>query len=67
MLSIMRADPYARLLSIVDHYQRDKSSLTPHEEALIDGLRSEVPALMEARAKRLSDEASTLPPTHFIV
>jgi len=29
-------------------------------------LRSEIPALMEARAKRLSDEASALPPTHFL-
>ncbi|KAL7542958.1 hypothetical protein ACHAXR_012457 [Thalassiosira sp. AJA248-18] len=67
MLSIMRADPYARLLSIVDHYQRDKNSFTPHQEALIDGLRSEIPSLMEARAKRLSDEASALPPTHFLV
>ena len=62
MLSIMRADPYARLLSIVDHYQRDKKSFTPQQEALIDGLRGEIPALMEARAKRLSDEASSLPP-----
>ncbi|KAL7554539.1 hypothetical protein ACHAWF_018029 [Thalassiosira exigua] len=67
MLSIMRADPYARLLSIVDHYQRDRTSFTPHQEALIDGLRGEIPALMEARAKRLSDEASGLPPTHFLV
>ena len=62
MLSIMRADPYARLLSIVDHFQRDKKSFTPQQEALIDGLRGEIPALMEARAKRLSDEASSLPP-----
>lgn len=62
MLSIMRADPYARLLSIVDHYQRDRDAFTPQQEALIDGLRSEIPALMEARAKRLSDEASALPP-----
>jgi len=67
MLNIMRSDPYARLLSIVDHYQRDTTSFTPHTEALIDGLRSEIPALMEARAKRLSDEASALPPTHFLV
>jgi len=67
MLNIMRADPYARLLSVVDHYQRDKKSFTPQEEALIDGLRGEIPALMEARAKRLSDEASALPPTHFLV
>lgn len=62
MLAIMRADPYARLLSIVDIYQRDKKSFTPQQEALIDGLRGELPSLMEARAKRLSDEASALPP-----
>ncbi len=67
MLSIMRSDPYARLLSIVDLYQRDKESFTPQQEALIDRLRAEIPSLMEARAKRLSDEASALPLTHFIV
>merc|ERR1719291_88856 len=63
----MRSDPYARLLSIVDHYQRDRKRFTPQQEALIDNLRGEIPALMEARAKRLSDEASSLPPTHFLV
>lgn len=62
MLNIMRSDPYARLLSLIDHYQRDRKEFTPHQEALIDGLRGEIPALMEARAKRLSDEASALPP-----
>jgi hypothetical protein len=67
MLNIMRADPYARLLSLIDHYQRDNTKFTPQQEAVIDGLRGEIPALMEARAKRLSDEASSLPPTHFLV
>ena len=67
MLNIMRADPYARLLSLIDHYQRDNTKFTPQQEAVIDGLRGEIPSLMEARAKRLSDEASSLPPTHFLV
>lgn len=67
MLSIMRADPYARLLSLVDHYHRDKTSFTPQQEALIDTLRGDLPGLMDARARRLSDEASSLPPTHFLV
>lgn len=67
MLNIMRADPYARLLSIVDHYQRDKTSFTPQQEALIDCLRGDIPGLMEARAKRLSDEASALPPVCLIL
>ena len=67
MLNIMRADPYARLLSLIDHFQRDNKKFTPQQEAVIDGLRGEIPALMEARAKRLSDEASSLPPTHFLV
>lgn len=67
MLNIMRADPYARLLSLIDHYQRDNTKFTPQQDAVIDGLRGEIPALMEARAKRLSDEASSLPPTHFLV
>jgi len=67
MLNIMRSDPYARLMSLVDRYQRSKNSFSPWEEALIDGLRGEIPVLMEARARRLSDEASALPPTHFLV
>jgi hypothetical protein len=62
MLNIMRSDPYARLLSLVDRYQRSKSTFTPWEEALIDSLRGEMTTLMEARARRLSDEASALPP-----
>lgn len=66
MLNIMRSDPYARLMSLVDRYQRKKSSFTPWEEALIDGLRGEIPVLMEARARRLSDEASALPPVSFV-
>eukprot|EP00957_Ditylum_brightwellii_P197228 15026424-Ditylum_brightwellii.AAC.1 len=67
LLTIMRADPYARIMSIVDHYQRDTTNMPPQRESLIDCLRGEIPDLMEARAKRLSEEASTLPPTHFLV
>lgn len=66
MLSIMRADPYARLLSLVDHYHRDKTSFTPQQEALIDTLRGDLPGLMDARARRLSDEASSLPPVSYL-
>ena len=66
MLSIMRADPYARLLSLVDHYQRDNTSFTPQQEALIDTLRGDLPGLMDARARRLSDEASSLPPVRYL-
>lgn len=66
MLNVMRSDPYARLMSLVDRYQRSKKSFTPWEEALIDGLRGEIPVLMEARARRLSDEASALPPVSFV-
>ena len=65
MLNIMRSDPYARLMSLVDRYQRSKNSFSPWEEALIDGLRGEIPVLMEARARRLSDEASALPPVSY--
>ena len=66
MLNIMRSDPYARLMSLVDRYQRSKNSFSPWEEALIDGLRGEIPVLMEARARRLSDEASALPPVSCV-
>lgn len=67
MLMIMRSDPYSRLLSLIDDYQSGANSFTSHEEALIEGLRSEIPALMEARAKRLSDEASALPPVCHLI
>lgn len=67
MLTIMRADPYARILSLVDRFQKSRKEFTLQEEALIECLRGEIPQLMESRAKRLSDEASELPPTHFLV
>jgi hypothetical protein len=70
LLSIMKADTYSNLLAIVDDYHylhgcdADYSS---QEESLTSMLRSEIGQLMETRALRLSDEASSLPPTHFLL
>jgi len=70
LLSIMKADTYSNLLAIVDDYHYlhgcddDYSS---QEESLTSMLRSEIGQLMETRALRLSDEASSLPPTHFLL
>ena len=37
------------------------------EESITGMLRGEIAQLMEVRALRLSDEASSLPPTHFLL
>mmetsp|Transcript_10705 Transcript_10705/g.22994 ORF Transcript_10705/g.22994 Transcript_10705/m.22994 type:complete len:1161 (+) Transcript_10705:103-3585(+) len=68
LLSIMKADTYANLLAIVDdyHYLHGcDDDYTAQEESITSMLRLEIAQLMEVRALRLSDEASSLPPTHF--
>eukprot|EP00571_Detonula_confervacea_P006915 CAMPEP_0172317924 /NCGR_PEP_ID=MMETSP1058-20130122/33306_1 /TAXON_ID=83371 /ORGANISM="Detonula confervacea, Strain CCMP 353" /LENGTH=569 /DNA_ID=CAMNT_0013032611 /DNA_START=327 /DNA_END=2036 /DNA_ORIENTATION=- len=70
LLSIMKADPYANLLNIVDdyHYLHGcNDDFTSQEESVTNMLRIEIGQLMETRALRLSDEASSLPPTHFLL
>lgn len=68
LLSIMRADTYSSILSLVDdyHYLHGRSrKFTASHESITRKLRSELCHIMEVRAQRLSDEASSLPPTHF--
>jgi len=68
LLGIMRADPYAQILGLIDEYHLENGyEFTPQQNSLTECLRQEIPEIMEARAKRLSDEASSLPPTHFLV
>ena len=70
LLSIMKADTYSNLLSIVDdyHYLHGcDDDYTAQEESVTNMLRQEIGQLMETRALRLSDEASSLPPTHFVL
>ena len=70
LLSIMKADTYASLLAIVDDYHflhGCDEDFSAQEESIIGQLRNEIGQLMESRALRLSDEASSLPPTHFLL
>lgn len=70
LLSIMKADTYSNLLAIIDdyHYLHGcDDDFSPQEESIIGHLRGEIGQLMESRALRLSDEASSLPPTHFLL
>lgn len=70
LLSIMKADTYSKLLNIVDDYHYlygCDETFTSRDESVTNMLRSEIGQLMETRALRLSDEASALPPTHFLL
>lgn len=70
LLSIMKADTYANLLAIVDdwHYMHGcDDDFSAQEESITNMLRGEIAQLIETRALRLSDEASSLPPTHFLL
>jgi len=70
LLSIMKADTYLNLMAIIDdyHYLHGcDDDFSAREESIIGMLRGEIGQLMETRALRLSDEASSLPPTHFLL
>lgn len=70
LLSIMKADTYSNLLAIVDdwHYMHGcDEDFSAQEESITNMLRGEIAQLIETRALRLSDEASSLPPTHFLL
>ena len=70
LLSIMKADTYSNLLAIVDdwHYMHGcDDDFSAQEESITNMLRGEIAQLIETRALRLSDEASSLPPTHFLL
>jgi hypothetical protein len=70
LLSVMKADTYANLLAIVDdyHYLHGcDDDFTARQESICGMLRGELQQITETRALRLSDEASSLPPTHFLL
>ncbi|KAL7490764.1 hypothetical protein ACHAWT_000667, partial [Skeletonema menzelii] len=70
LLSVMKADTYANLLAIVDdyHYLNGcNDDFSARKESICGMLRGELQQITETRALRLSDEASSLPPTHFLL
>ena len=70
LLSIMKADTYLNILALVDDYHYLKGceqTFSAQQESLVGMLRKELAQITEVRALRLSDEASSLPPTHFLL
>jgi hypothetical protein len=70
LLSIMKADTYSNILALVDDYHYFHGSdddFSAAQESTLSMLRSELTQITEVRALRLSDEASSLPPTHFLL
>ena len=69
LLSIMKADTYSNILALVDdyHYLHGcDDSFNAAQESTMGNIRADLTHIMEVRALRLSDEASSLPPTHFL-
>ena len=70
LLSIMKSDTYSNLLAPLDDYHYIhgcEPTFSLRKESVTNMLRTELSQIMEARALRLSDEASALPPAHFTV
>eukprot|EP00956_Cyclotella_meneghiniana_P019592 scaffold33736_cov42-Cyclotella_meneghiniana.AAC.1 len=70
LLSIMKADTYSNILALVDdyHYLHGcDDSFNAAQESTMGNIRADLTHIMEVRALRLSDEASSLPPTHFLL
>lgn len=70
LLSIMKADTYSNILALVDDYHYIHGcddDFGPAQESTMGNIRADLQHIMEVRALRLSDEASSLPPTHFLL
>jgi hypothetical protein len=70
LLSIMKADTYSNILALVDDYHYIHGcdeEFNAAQESTMGNLRADLTHIMEVRALRLSDEASSLPPTHFLL
>ena len=70
LLSIMKADTYSNILALVDDYHYVHGcddDFSPAQESTLGNIRADLTHIMEVRALRLSDEASSLPPTHFLL
>ena len=70
LLSIMKADTYSNILALVDDYHflhGCDDTFTAAQESTMGNIRGDIEKIMEVRALRLSDEASSLPPTHFFL
>ena len=73
LMTIMYNDPYARLMALVETIEDRWMDLSAAKEEtfgrgdLLDKTRGTIQNLYELRASRLSNEALTLPPTHFFI
>jgi hypothetical protein len=63
LMLLMYSDPYARWQELLDRRDHDEDAPV----GLVASSRELVKDLYKIRAKRLSDEAAALPPTHFFI
>lgn len=70
LMFVMYSDPYARILELIERHEEDlyeeRGDFGP-QGALIGSTRDIIKDLIRLRSERLSMEALSLPPTHFVV
>jgi Protein of unknown function (DUF4239) len=67
LMRLIYADPYARLLELLDEFERQPTCNvgSASNNYLATSTYDALKAIITTRAKRLSDESVSLPPTHF--
>jgi hypothetical protein len=68
LMLIMYSDPYARMSDLLDDFEETSGADTwSRKGGHVGNSRDNIRDLMRIRSNRLSDEALSLPPTHFLV
>jgi hypothetical protein len=68
LMLIMYSDPYARMFDLLDDFEEASGTDTWIKKGgHVANSRDNIKDLMRIRSNRLSDEALSLPPTHFLV
>jgi hypothetical protein len=65
LMRLIYADPYVRLLELLDEFERQPHCGGPASTYLATSSYDTLKDIITTRAKRLSDESVSLPPTHF--
>ena len=70
LMLVMYSDPYSRMLELIDKHEEEEWARTKGADSTANMVAYTRDLLREShktRAKRLSDEALALPPTHFLI
>lgn len=70
LMMVMYSDPYSRILEIIDRHEEEEwrnNGSTDNTANVVAYTRDLLRESHKTRAKRLSDEALALPPTHFLI